>query len=222
MATSNYMLANGAGLLIRRLMLKRLSTAFLCGLAIAGQLSGQEVVVARERKPEASEQATRPPQRAEPELGASTQTKSHARKDESTSPAPTLEQMRLAGALAAERQMGRTLQESSTAEGSNSQTATAGNSNASGAVEPTRKETRIEQSSASHASNSQKSEKIAPVRPTMIESGKQGPDASPPGKAEARDGQTIAPQSANRPPRKQETRAKISHGDPFSLEERET
>src|SRR6266700_2298837 len=222
LATSNYVLANGAGLPIRRLMLKRLSTAFLCGLAIAGQLSGQEVVVARERKPEASEQATRPPERAEPELGASTQTKSHARTDKSTSPAPTLEQMRLAGALAAERQMGRTLQESSTAVGSSSQTATAGNSNASGAVEPTRKETRIEQSSASHASNSRKSEKIAPVRPTMIESGKQEPDASPPGKAEARDGQTIAPQSANRPPRKQETRAKISHGDPFSLEERET
>ena len=82
-------------------MLKRLSTAFLCGLAIAGQVSAQEVVVARERKPEASEQATRPPERAEPELGASTQTKSHARKDKSTSPAPTLEQMRLAGALAA-------------------------------------------------------------------------------------------------------------------------
>src|SRR5260370_27363575 len=111
----NYSLANGVGLLIRRLMLKRLSTAFICSLAIAGQVSGQEVVVARERKPEASEQATRPPQRAEPELGASTQTKSHAPKDKSTSPAPTLEQMRLAGALAAERQMGRTPQESSTA-----------------------------------------------------------------------------------------------------------
>src|SRR5439155_27120948 len=41
LATSNYVLANGAGLLIRRLMLKRLSTAFLCGLAIAGQLSGR-------------------------------------------------------------------------------------------------------------------------------------------------------------------------------------
>src|SRR5260370_15391251 len=93
--TCNYTLANGAGLLIRRLMLKRLSTAFLCSLAIAGQVSGQEVVVARQRKPEASEQATRPPQRAEPELRASTQTKSHAPKDKSTSPAPTLVHMRL-------------------------------------------------------------------------------------------------------------------------------
>src|SRR2546430_4820643 len=110
LVTSNYVLANGAGLLIRRLMLKRVSTAFLCGLAIAGQLSGQEVVVARERKPEASEQATRPPERAEPELGASTQTKSHARTDKSTSPAPTLEQMRLAGAPAPGPTMRRTPQ----------------------------------------------------------------------------------------------------------------
>src|SRR5260370_40902424 len=53
--TCNYTLANGAGLLIRRLMLKRLSTAFLCSLAIAGQVSAQDVVVAGESKPDASE-----------------------------------------------------------------------------------------------------------------------------------------------------------------------
>src|SRR5438034_11344034 len=65
LVTCNYALANGAGLLIRRWMLKRLSTAFLCGLGTAAQLSGQEAGVARDRQPEPSEQPPRRPSRAE-------------------------------------------------------------------------------------------------------------------------------------------------------------
>jgi hypothetical protein len=188
-------------------MLKRFSTAFLCGLAVAGQMCAQEVVVARETKPDAPKQATRPSEWTEPELGTSTRTKPHVREAKSASAVPTLEQMRMAGALAAERLEGRPLQEASAAGESSSRTARAGTSNAFGAVEPMGKETRVQQTSAPRAPNSRttKSEGIAPVRPTMIESGKQEPEASPPAKAEARGGQATTPQSANRPLRKQET-----------------
>src|SRR5438034_2866838 len=94
-------------------MLKRFSTAFLCGLAVAGQMCAQEVVVARETKPDAPKQATRPSEWTEPELGTSTRTKPHVREAKSASAVPTLEQMRMAGALAAERLEGRSLQEAS-------------------------------------------------------------------------------------------------------------
>jgi hypothetical protein len=171
-------------------MLKKLSTALLCGLAVVGQMRAQEVVVARETKPDAPEHATRPSERTDPESGTSTETKPHVRETKSASAVPTLEQMRMAGALAAERLKGRPLQETSAAGGSSSRTARAETSNALGTAEPVRKETRVEQTSAPRASNSRttKSEGIAPVRPTMIESGKQEPEASPPAKAEARGG----------------------------------
>ena len=79
--------------------------------------------------------------------------------------------------------------------------------NVSGASERKKKETRVEQTDASRASNSRttKSEAAGPIRPTMIESGKQEPAASPAAKTGARGEQTPAPQSANRTLRKQET-----------------
>ena len=159
-------------------MLKRLSTALLCGLAVAGQMRAQEVVVAGERKLDAPERATPPSGRMKPQV----------RENKSTPAVPTVEQMRMAGALAAERLNDRPLQETGAAAGSSSQTARAGISNASGAAEPVRKETRVEQTSAPRTPNSQtmKSGGIVPVRPTMIESGKQEADASPPAKRRLR------------------------------------
>ena len=107
----------------------------------------------------------------------------------------------MAGALAAERQknQGR-VEQASTTGGSGLSAAKTG----ALAVEQ-KKETRAEQTNASRASTSQttKSETVAPIRPTMIESGKQEPAASHPAKAEIRDGQPNVPQSANR--RDQET-----------------
>jgi len=188
-------------------MLKRLSTALLCSLAVAGQMRAQEVVVARERKPDAPEQATRPSERTEPESGTSTGTKPQVREPKSTPAVPTVEQMRMAGAVAAERLTGRPLQETSAVGGSGSQTTRAGISNAFRAAEPVRKETRVEQTSAPRAptSRTMKSGGIVPIRPTMIESGKQEPDASPPAKAETPGEQTTPAQSANQSPRKQKT-----------------
>jgi len=188
-------------------MLRKLLTVSLCGFAIVGQMRAQEVMVARETKPNTSEQAAPAPERSDVESETSTEAKSQVRKKKSPSAALTVEQMRMAGALAAERLKGRTLQEAGAAGGSSSQTPAAETRNAFGAAERMKKETRVEETDASRASNSRatKSEAVGPIRPTMIESGKQEPAASPAAKTEARGQQTPAPQSANRSLRKQET-----------------
>src|SRR6266536_1386909 len=188
-------------------MLRKVLTALLCGFAIAGQMRAQEVVVARETKPDTPEQGAPTSERTDTESGTSTEAKSQVRKKKSPSAALTVEQMRMAGALAAERLKGRTLQEGGAAGGSSSQTPAAETRNASGAAERVKKETRVEQTDASRASNSRttKSEAVGPIRPTMIESGKQEPSASSAAKTEASGQQTPAPQSTNRSLRKQET-----------------
>ena len=73
------------------------------GFGCRGQMRAQEVVVARERKPDAPERATRPSGRMKPQV----------RENKSTPAVPTVEQMRMAGALAAERLNDRPLQETS-------------------------------------------------------------------------------------------------------------
>ena len=188
-------------------MLRKGFTVLLCGFAIAGQMRAQEVVVARETKADTPEQGAPASERTDPESGTSTEAKSQVRKKKSPSAARTVEQMRMAGALAAERLNGRTVQEAGATGASSSQTPAAETRNAFGAAERIKKETRVEQTDASRASNSRtpKSEAVGPIRPTMIESEKQEPSASPAAKTGARGEQTPAPQSANRSLRKQET-----------------
>src|SRR4029077_19319169 len=75
-----------------------------CGLSVAGQMRAQEVVVAREKKPSASEQAAPVSERMDSESATATGMETQARKKKSASTVLTVEQMRMAGALAAERQ----------------------------------------------------------------------------------------------------------------------
>src|SRR6266487_3490403 len=168
-------------------MLKKGFTVLLCGFAIAGQMQAQEVVVARETKPDTPEQGAPASERTDAESGTSTEAKSQVRKKKSSSAALTVEQMRMAGALAAERLKGRTVQEASATGGSSSQTPAAETRSASIAPERVKKETRVEQTDASRASNSptRKSEAVGSIRPTLIESGKQEPAASSAAKTEA-------------------------------------
>src|SRR6266496_6538267 len=188
-------------------MLRKVFTVLLSGFAIAGQMRAQEVMVPRETKPNTSEQAAPASERTNTESGTSTEAKSQVRKKKSSSAALTIEQMRMAGALAAERLKGRTVQEASATGGSSSQTPAAETRSGSVAPERVKKETRVEQTDASRASNSRttKSEAVGPIRPTLIESGKQEPSASSAAKTAASGQQTPAPQSTNRPLRRQET-----------------
>ena len=85
-------------------MLKDLFIALLCGLAIAGQMRAQEVVVAREAKHNSTERVEPISQGTDSESETATGMKPQVREKKSASTTFTVEQMRMAGALAAERQ----------------------------------------------------------------------------------------------------------------------
>jgi len=188
-------------------MLKGLFTALLCGLAIAGQLRAQEVVVAREAKPNPTERVEPISEGTDSESATATGMKSQVREKKSASTILTLEQMRMAGALAAERQKKQTPAEQTNLVGGSSlqgeKTATL--------AERQKTETRVEQASAhrAHTAQTTNSELLSPgpVRPMMLESGRQEPAASHPAKAGVSGGQTNVPQSANRALRKKEPMA---------------
>jgi hypothetical protein len=148
------------------LMLKELFTALLCSFAIAGQMRAQEVEVAREAKPNPTERVAPVSERTDSESETVTKTKSHGREKKSASSVITVEQMRMAGALAAER--------TSSVEGSSLQ-----GPKAATLAERQKTETRVEQANAHRAptAHSTNSEALSPgsVRPTMLESGKQEP-----------------------------------------------
>ena len=188
-------------------MRTKLFTALLCGLAVAGQIRSQEVVVAREAKPTAAERGTPTSENTNSESGTSIGARPQVHGKKSGSVPLTIEQMRMAGALAAERLKSQPrVEQTRVIDSSNSQTARVLAPSAFAVAKPTRK-VRVEQASASRVLNSRnpKSEVIGPVRPTMIEFGRGAPDASGPAKAEARGTQPTAPQSANQSLRKQET-----------------
>jgi len=176
-------------------MLKGLFRALLCGLVLVGQIHAQEVIVGRETKPETPNQAAPSPEQTPSESPAPERTKPKSREKKSSSGAPTAEQMRMAGALAAERLENRTLPQAARTGGSDSQPAATETPTVSGTDKPVKKETRTRQSSVSRRSSSPttKPEAIGAVRPTMIESGRQEPSATPSAKAEARGERTPAP-----------------------------
>ena len=171
-------------------MSREFLTALLCGFAITGQICAQEVVVAREAKAN----PTVKPVSKGTDLESETATEVRAKK--SAPHVLTVEQMRMAGTLAAEREKEKTSAEQTiSVPGTNLQTAKAG----ALAAEQRRKETRPQQTNASRASTSHttKSDVAVPVRPTMLETGKQESSAAQPAKAEVRGGQTTPPQSAS-------------------------
>jgi len=201
-------------------MLKQFFTALFCGLALAGQMRAQEVVVAHEEKPSASEQAAPVSERTDSESATATRMDTQARKKKSASTVLTVEQMRMAGALAAERQKNQArVEQTDTTAGPGLQAPkTFGGTLA---AERQKKQTRLEEPNVRRAPNSQtsKSEAAGAVRPTMIESGEQEPAASHREKTGVRGEQTGAPQSANRALWKKEpipSRANSPDGDSAS------
>jgi hypothetical protein len=179
-------LAKGRSCLSRHNMPREFLGVLLFGFLFVSQAHAQEVIVARETKPEAPKQVApqspeQPPsESATPE---STKPKSHSKKS-----APTLEQMRTAGALAAER-----LDNPSPSQKTRSGQSDAAPTPSPVVLEtprPAKKETRPEQVSTSRrpSSRAAKPEPIGAVRPTLMESGREQPSVSPSPK-----GQTPAP-----------------------------
>jgi hypothetical protein len=128
-------------------MLKELVTAALCGFAIARQMCAQEVVVAREANPNSSARVAPLSKGMESELETATEIKYRDREKKTAATTLTLEQMRMAGALAAERQKKQT---------SAGQTSSVGRSGLQSAKAATlakqqKAETRVEQASTHQA-----------------------------------------------------------------------
>jgi hypothetical protein len=163
-------------------MLKELFTALLCGFAIAGQMRAQEVVVVREASP--TERVEPVSEGTDSKLETATGMKSQVREKKSASTALTLEQMRMAGALAAERQKEQTPAEQTNSVGESSLRGPKGATLA----ERQKTETRVEQANSHRAPTAQTTKAEAfspgPVRPTILQSGRQEPAASHPAKSE--------------------------------------
>ena len=83
-------------------MLKRFSPAVLCGVILIGKIHAQEVIVASEKKPERPAQTPQPSEQIASESPTPTPNKTKPREKKSVPATLTLEQMRAAGARAAE------------------------------------------------------------------------------------------------------------------------
>ena len=178
----------GRSCLSRLFMLKAYFSALLCSLVLVGHVRSQEVIVGRETKPEAPKQAAPSPEQTPSESPAPERPKPKSREKKSGSAAPTLEQMRMAGALAAERLENRVSPQAARTRGSESEPAATESPAPSETARPIKKETR-----ARPSPRPPKPEAIGAIRPTMIESGREEPSATPSPKAEARGERTPAP-----------------------------
>lgn len=156
-------------------------SVLLCSFILTGQTHAQEVIVARETKPEAPKQAAPPPEQTPLESATPERTRPKSRGKRSTSAEPTLEQMRMAGALAAERLSNPSASEARKSGQSDSEATPTPSPAVLETPRPAKKETRSEQTSTARRSSSRtaKPEVTGAVRPTLMESGREQPGASP-------------------------------------------
>ena len=172
-------LRTGWSCLSRRFIPRGFFSVLLYGFIVLGQTHAQEVIVARETKPEAPKQAAPTPEQTPSESATPAKPKSRGKR--STSAEPTLEQMRMAGALAAERLNNPRPSQKRRSGQSDSEAAPTPSLAAPETPRPAKKETRSEQTSTARrpSSRAAKPEASSAVRPTMMESGREQPTASP-------------------------------------------
>jgi hypothetical protein len=174
---------NGLTRLSGGIMLKGFLWAVLCSLIFAATIHAQEVIVAREKKPE---RATRTPAPAEQVASESSTPAPHkkARQKKSVPTTLTLEEMRSAGARAAEGGNERSGSQSNKTREPDVQSAPVPNPTFAETPRPVKRETPAEQRSSSHSSRSRGTniEGLGPIRPTLMESGREAPSPTPSGR----------------------------------------
>jgi len=172
-------------------MLRRLFAVLVCSVVIIGKLQAQEVIVAREKKPEAPRQPPEAPkQTAQPsgklpsETPAAKPRKSKPRQKKSTSGALTLDEMRAAGERAAGGPNDRSVSQPTKAREADVENAPTPNPRAAETARPAKRQIPVEQRSSSGPTKPRSTtlEGIGPVRPTMMESGREPPSPSPSGR----------------------------------------
>jgi len=172
-------------------MLRRLFPLLLCSVIIIGRLHAQEVIVAREKKPEppgqqpeAPKQTVQPSEELPSETPAAKPRKSKPGEKKSAPGALTLEEMRAAGARAAGGSNDRSVSQPTKAREANVESAPAPNPTVAESARPVKRQIPVEQRSSPGPMKPRSTtlEGIGPVRPTMMESGRAPPSPSPSGR----------------------------------------
>ena len=162
-------------------MLKRFFRAMLCSVVLIGEIHAQEVIVAREKKSEHPRRTPQPSEQLPSESTAPTPRKSKQREKKSAPARLTLEEMRAAGARAAAGPKDRSISQSTKTREPDVENAPVPNPPAVERHRPVKRETSVEQKSSSHSSTSRGAniEGLGPIRPTLIESGREAATPSP-------------------------------------------
>ena len=171
-------------------MLKGFFLALLCSSILIEKIHAQEVIIAREKKseplgetPEPPKQTVLPSEELPSETPTPTPRKSKPRENNAAPAKLTLEEMRAAGARAAEGSNDRVSQSAKVRE-PDGESAPLPNPTVAETHKPVKRETAVEQRSSSRAAKSRGAniEGMGPIRPTMMESGREAASPSPSGR----------------------------------------
>ncbi len=162
-------------------MLKRFFPMVICSVILIGKIHAQEVIVAREKKPSPPAQIPQPTEQLASESPTPTPHKSKSDEKKSVPATLTLEEMRAAGARAAEGANERSVPQSTKTREPDVESAPVPNPTVAETPRPTKRETPVEPSSSPRPSRSRgpNREGMGPIRPTMMESGREAPSPSP-------------------------------------------
>jgi hypothetical protein len=165
-------------------MLKRFFWAVLCTVIFIGKMHAQEVVVAREKKPEVPTQTPQPAEQLTSESPTPALPKSKSREKKSAPASLTLEEMRAAGARAAEGSNDRSVSPSTKTREPDVEGAPMPNPTVAETHRPVKRETPVEERSSPRPPGSRGTtiEGMGPIRPTMMESGREASSPSPSGR----------------------------------------
>jgi hypothetical protein len=176
-------------MLVYQRMLRGFLGVLICTFVAIARVHAQEVIVARETKQENAKPPTPPPEQIPSEPANETPKKSKSQEKKPGFKSPTLEEMRTAGARAAERLNNPTPSSAARPPEAESETPAV-----SASATPVKKETREQKSTSPRSTpRNSKPDSVGAVRPTMIESGRQEPNGTPLPKWQAGGEQTPAP-----------------------------
>ena len=163
-------------------MLKRILWPVLCGIVFVGKVHAQEVIVPREKKPEVPTPTVQPSERISSETPTPAPRKSRSHVKKSAPAKLTLEEMRAAGGRAAEGLNDRSVSQSKKTHEADTATIPSPSPVVAETPRPVKRETPMEQRRPSPPSKpaSTDPEGLGPIRPTMMESGREAPSPSPP------------------------------------------
>ena len=162
-------------------MLKRFFPVILFSVVLIAKIHAQEVIVAREKKSERSTHTPQPSEQLPSESTTPTPHKSKPREKKSTPTTLTLEEMRAAGARAAEGPKDRSIPQSTKTREPDVESAPVPNPSVVETLKPVKRDTPVEQRNSSRPAKSRATniEGMGPIRPTMMESGREAPSPSP-------------------------------------------